>query len=336
MCVMLLPTAAWAQTAVSGSIAGVVNDTSGAVLPGVTVEAASPALIENVRSVVTDGQGQYQIVELRPGTYTVTFTLPGFSRFRREGIELTAGFSAVVNAEMRVGDLAETVTVTGASPVVDIRNVRTQTVLSREILDVLPTGKATGGYASLIVGAVLSGPLGAMQDVGGNKGEQYGEIVIHGGRAGDGRMNFDGMTYNGMNASGGGANHYWTPNLVAVEEVGFETGGMSAEAESGGIHQNMVPKDGGNTFRPYFSGTGNTGALQGSNLTDELRSRGLQSESKIKHNFDVGVGLGGPIKRNKLWFYTAHRWWAAQEYYAGSYFNKNQGTSMIYGEDLSR
>ncbi|HEV8317910.1 MAG TPA: carboxypeptidase regulatory-like domain-containing protein [Vicinamibacterales bacterium] len=336
MCVMLLPKVARAQTATFGSIAGVVKDTSGAVLAGVTVEAASPALIEKVRSVVTDGQGQYQIVNLRPGAYTVTFTLSGFNTFRREGIELTTAFTAVVNADMAVGSLEETVTVTGASPVVDTRNTRTQTVLSKEVLDTLPTGKATGGYAALIVGAQLTGPVGAMQDVGGNKGEQYGEIVIHGGRYGEGIMTYDGMRYSGMNASGGGANHYWTPNLVAVEEVNFETGGMSAEAETGGVHQNSVPKDGGNTFKVYFAGTGNTGALQASNLTDELRARGLQSESRVKRNFDVGIGLGGPIKRDKLWFYTAHRWWSAQEYYAGTYFNTHGRNSMLYEPDLSR
>src|SRR5262245_60356375 len=114
-----------AQSATTGSIAGVVRDTTGAVLPGVTVEAASPALIEKVRSVVTDDQGNYKIVELRPGTYTVTFTLPGFATFRREGLALTTGFTAAGNAEMKVGSLEETVVVTGASPVVDIQNVRT-------------------------------------------------------------------------------------------------------------------------------------------------------------------------------------------------------------------
>ena len=147
-CVVLLPTAAWAQTATFGSIAGVVKDTSGAVLAGVTVEAASPALIEKVRSVVTDGQGRYQIVDLRPGPYTVTFTLPGFNTFRREGLELSTAFTAVVNADMAVGSLEETVTVTGASPVVDTRNTRTQTVLTKEVLDTLPTGKATGGVTT--------------------------------------------------------------------------------------------------------------------------------------------------------------------------------------------
>ena len=137
---LLISLGAWAQTA--GSIAGVVRDTTGAVLPGVTVEAASPALIEKVRTVVTDGAGEYKILELRPGTYTVTFTLVGFNTFKRDGIELTSGFTATVNADLKVGALAETITVAGATPVVDIENVRTQNVLTRQILDALPTNKA--------------------------------------------------------------------------------------------------------------------------------------------------------------------------------------------------
>src|SRR5215510_8969808 len=129
--VLLFPSALGAQQ--SAGIAGTVRDTSGGVIPGVTVEAASPALIEKVRTVVSDGEGRYNIVDLRPGTYTVTFTLTGFNTVKREGIELTTGFTANVNAEMRVGALEETVTVTGASPLVDVQNVRQQTVVTDEL-----------------------------------------------------------------------------------------------------------------------------------------------------------------------------------------------------------
>src|SRR5206468_8492424 len=119
--VFLYPASTLAQS--NSGIAGVVKDTSGAVLPGVTVEAASPALIEHVRTVVTDGSGQYKIVELRPGPYTVTFTLAGFSAIKREGIELTSSFTATVNADMQVGTVAETITVSGETPTVDLQNV---------------------------------------------------------------------------------------------------------------------------------------------------------------------------------------------------------------------
>ena len=133
---ILSSTGAFAQASSSGSIAGVVRDTTGAVLPGVTVEAASPALIEKTRSVVTDGSGAYKIVDLRPGTYSVTFTLTGFSTVKREGIELTSAFTANVNADMKVGSVEETITVTGASPIVDTQNVVQKQTASREVMDV--------------------------------------------------------------------------------------------------------------------------------------------------------------------------------------------------------
>ena len=195
--VLLLPAAAWAQSPTTGAIAGVVRDSTGAVLPGVTVEAASPALIEKVRTVISDGEGRYQIVDLRPGAYTVTFTLTGFNTVRREGIELNAGFTASINGDMRVGALEETVTVTGASPVVDTQNVRTQSVLQREVLDTLPTNKSIQGFASLVVGmtnAASSGTTFGRYDVGGNKTDAYSGVTIHGLRMGDGRMLYNGMS----------------------------------------------------------------------------------------------------------------------------------------------
>jgi hypothetical protein len=123
--------AAWAQSA----IAGVVRDDSGGVLPGVTVEASSPALIGGSRSAVTDDQGRYNIVDVRPGTYSVTFALAGFTTVKRDGIVLAANFTAPINIEMKVGALEETITVSGESPIVDVQNVVRQTVLTREVLD---------------------------------------------------------------------------------------------------------------------------------------------------------------------------------------------------------
>ena len=146
--IALAPAAAFAQA----SIEGVARDSSGAVLPGVTVEASSPALIEKVRSVVTDGTGQYQIIDLRPGTYAITFSLPGFNTFKREGIELTGAFAATINADLRVGELNETITVTGESPVVDVQNARQQTVLGAEVMNTIPTGRTQFGNAVLVPG----------------------------------------------------------------------------------------------------------------------------------------------------------------------------------------
>src|SRR5207247_1692883 len=188
---MLLPAAAWAQTAVSGTIAGLVTDTTGAVLPGVTVEAASSALIEKVRTSVTDDQGLYRIVDLRPGLYTVTFTLPGFSTFRREGLELTPAFTATVNAELKVGSLEETITVSGETPVVDVQNIMQQKVFARDVVDALPVGSNVNLYNTLLPGAVLA--TANRQDVGGNQGEQDQGFGIDGSRQADFIYLRDGM-----------------------------------------------------------------------------------------------------------------------------------------------
>src|SRR5687767_9153305 len=171
--VFLLMRAASAHAQQTSGISGIVRDTSGAVLPGVTVEAASPALIEKVRTVVTDTEGRYNIADMRPGAYTVTFTLPGFSTFRREGIALTAGFTATVNVDMQVGSLEETITVTGASPLVDTQNVRQQTIVSNELIQALPSGaKGLLGVARLIPG--MSGGV----DSGGAQGI-YAANFVH-------------------------------------------------------------------------------------------------------------------------------------------------------------
>lgn len=163
----VVPAAAYAQ----GSIVGVVRDPSGAVLPGVTVEAASPALIEKVRSVVTDVSGQYRIVDLRPGSYTITFALPGFNTVRRDGVELTGSFSAAVNAEMRIGAIEETITVTGEAPIVDVQSVAKQAVLSKDVIDAIPTGRNQFNLAVLIPGVSVGASLGGNQDVGGALGD---------------------------------------------------------------------------------------------------------------------------------------------------------------------
>ena len=143
---LLLPSLAFAQA----TITGVVRDASGAVLPGVTVEAASDALIEKVRIAVSDGTGQFRIIDLRPGTYAVTFTLTGFQTTRREGIELEGQLTATVNADMRVGALEETITVTGETPIVDVQSVRRQTTISGDVINAIPSARAYGAIMQLI------------------------------------------------------------------------------------------------------------------------------------------------------------------------------------------
>ena len=328
----LVASGAAAQNAATGSIAGVVKDATGAVLPGVTIEAASPALIEKVRSVVSDAGGNYKILDLRPGTYSVTFSLPGFSTFRRDGIELTTGFTATVGAEMKVGSVEETVTVSGAAPTVDVQRVTQSNVLSREVLDTIPTGRTIQGYAALTVGASVGSSL---VDTGGNRGEQYGHIAIHGGREADGKLNIEGLRYNNMVNSGSGANRHYFVNQAAVQEINLETGGMSAETETAGVAMNVIPKDGGNQVSLYSNVSGTNGALQGNNVGADLKARGANAATSVKKVWDYGVGLGGPVKKDRVWFYTAHRWWGAQEYPPNTYFNKT-AHSLKYEPDLTR
>jgi hypothetical protein len=323
----LLPALAWAQ-AESGNIAGAVRDASGAVMPGVTVEAASPAMIEKVRVVTTDGQGLYRIVDLRPGTYTVTFTLPGFGTVKREGIALTTGFTANVNAELKVGSLEETITVTGEAPVVDTQNVQQQQTLSREILDAIPTSRRPAQFITLIVGADGGSNASTLHDVGG-VGSDRAFFGVHGQRADD-------MTYNvgGMDSrvfSGGGFQY----NAHTFEEIVVETAAGSAEATTGGVQINIIPKDGGNIFSGSMSTEITGPKLQASNLDDRLRARGLTSAGAVRRYYDIGGGVGGPIRQNKLWFFGAFRYEDRSLYQAGNYYNKRQGT-VFYEPDLSR
>ena len=318
------PTYGWAQSVSSGTIAGDARDATGAVLPGVTVEASSPALIEKVRTAVTDSEGNYKIIDLRPGTYAVTFTLPGFATYRREGIELSTGFTATANGEMKVGALEETVTVTGASPVVDTQSTRTQNVLTRETLDSLPTGRTYYGYATLTVGASTA-VAGGGQDVGGTVGDAYGFFTIHGSSSSDGDVNIDGMTINNNIGAGGGSSKQFHLNQAGIQEVVVTTGGASAEQPYSGVSVNAVPKDGGNRLSFHFFTADTAEALQQENLNDSLRQRFVTATSKVNKIWDIGGGVGGPIVKDKLWFYTAHRTWGNAIYVPGAFYPLTRG-----------
>ena len=322
--VALFPVWAWAQAA--SGIAGVVKDTSGAVMPGVTVEASSPALIEKVRSVVSDSQGQYKIVDLRPGVYTVTFTLEGFSTIKREGIELSAGFTAAVNADMRVGALSETITVSGQSPMVDTQNVVQQKVITRELLDAVPTSRTN--YAALTPGASRS------TDVGGSNGSDAGATFsIHGSRGGDTRRVIDGMRWNSMEASNAGTGFYYDP--TGAEEIAIQLGGNSAEWELGGVQVNLIPKSGGNRFSGYFYAGYTNNELNSTAVPAELKARGLPTIGAVDYIYDYSGSLGGPIKKDKLWFFSAQRWWGNSTFVPGLYYSKDT-SAWTYQPDLSR
>lgn len=330
---MVLPSVAYAQA----QIAGIVRDASGAVIPGVTVEAASPALIEKVRTVVTDGSGQYRIVELRPGTYTVSFTLAGFNTVKREGIELQGTFVATVNAEMRIGAVEETVTVSGAAPVVDVQSATKQQVLDNNIIRDLPTSRQFFGLVNLIPGMVVT-----QRDVGGTNLTQAGNYSIHGGRTGDGRVSIDGITVGqrGNNNTDGGGNNMTMYSLSAglAQETAITTSGGLGEAETGGVSVNLVPREGGNTLRGSLFGTFGNNAMQANNYDDRLRELGLRSANEVKNVGEISGLVGGPIIRDRLWYLISSKYQATRNWIANMYANKNAGdlTKWTYEPDLSK
>jgi hypothetical protein len=306
-----------------------VRDASGGVIPGVTVEASSPALIEKARVAVTDQAGRYSIVNLRPGVYAVSFTLPGFSSVRHEGVELTASFTATVNAEMTVGALEETVTVTGETPTVDVQNVTQQRVMTRDVMDAIPVGTKS----VVALGVLIPGMTTNSQDVGGT---QYGSaaMAIHGSRLFEQTLLYDGMYYNN-GAGRGGSFVAVSINDATVREVSLETGGFGAESELGGVRGNVIPKDGGNSFEGYFSGNFTNHNLQSKNLSSDLQARGLNSVDRVNYIYDVNPAIGGPIRTDRLWFYGAYRQWETNQYAAGLYYNKST-VPWIKEDDLTR
>jgi carboxypeptidase family protein len=303
---------AWAQQ--SSSIAGVVHDTSGAVLPGVTVEASSPALIEKTRTVVSDEQGRYSVSDLPPGSYVVTFSLQGFSTIRREGITLTSGFTASVNVDLQVGSLQETITVSGAAPLVDTSNVRRQTVASSELLATLPV--STKNIQSLVT---LTPGWSGVADVGGRYTSEVG--AFHGKRGI--KVSFDSMVVE--NSDG---NSSYQINAASVQEMVAQTSGVSAEVNADGPVMNIVPKEGGNSFSAIVAGMFSNYKLESSNLNDELRSRGFNDVNRTYRMYDESLAIGGPVKKDKLWFFGAPRIWGFSRAIAGSYWNKTQNVFL--------
>ncbi len=309
---LLIPRAVLAQ-----QITGVVRDTSGAVLPGVTVEAASPELIEKVRTAVTDGSGQYRLIDLRPGTYSVTFSLPGFSTFKRDGLVLTSEFVATVNADMKIGSLEETITVTGESPVVDVQSAKRQYTLDSEMVQALPTAKGYAGLMVLIPSMVQSG--GGVPNVQLSPG-----MVVFGGRGGrgnEGRAQVDGLN-TGASLNGGGVSGY-RQDIENAQEVAFTTAGGLGETEVGGPTINIVPRTGGNSFRSHFFFSGFKGGMQSDNFTSELQTAGLRTPARTNYMYDTSYSLGGPIKKDRLWFYVLGYYRGSESTIPGMFYNRN-------------
>jgi hypothetical protein len=316
--ILLLPNSVHAQA----TIAGVIRDASAAVLPGVTVEASSPVLIEKSRTVISDGTGQYRITDLLPGTYTVTFTLTGFSTVKRDAIEVSGSGVITVNADMRVGALEETLTVTGQSPIVDTQSVRREVVLNNETLSTLP---ATRGYGSALatVPALSSGGVNGANAQSAPTTPQMTFFTAHGGPSGEGRVMTNGLTV--AAPFGGGGVSDVTYDTANSEEMQVLISGGLGEAETGGPSINIVPKSGGNNFRgsAFYSTSGDWATSN--NLDDELRSFGITQPPTLRTNWDTSFSLGGPIKRDRLWFFANVRGWANANVVDGIFANRFAG-----------
>jgi hypothetical protein len=311
--VFLLAFAFAARTATAQSgIAGVVKDQSGLGLPGVSIDVSSPALIEKTRSAVTDDHGQYKVVDLRPGTYQVTFTLSGFNTVIHEGLELPAAFTATVNADMTIGALEENITIVGGAPLVDVQNAVQQSVVNREVLDAIPTGRSVFAVGQLIPGTTMSRP-----DVGGTEGMQQQSVQIHGSDTRDVSFQVDGMSVNSNFGNAGIVGVYYNDGMI--EEISYQTNALPADVSAGGIRINMIPRDGSNTLRGSVFATAANNSMQADNFTEELSARGMTAANRISNLYDVNVSVGGPVMRDRLWFFGTVRRWSADRYVANTF-----------------
>jgi carboxypeptidase family protein len=327
-CLLLVPTLAHAQA----TLAGVVRDASEAVLPGVTVEVSSPAMIEKTRTAITDGTGQYRLTQLPPGTYSMTATLTGFTTVKREGVEVTGAGVIPINMSMRVGTVAETITVTGETPVVDTQSVRRQSVLSSDVINTLP---ATRSY-----GALLAAVPGLQVDNTFNNGSRVTPFMTfftaNGGRANEGRMMIDGLNV-AASFNGGGVSTF-IYDIANADEMQVSVSGTMGEAENGGPQVNLVPKSGGNIFKgsAFYSGAGSWST--GNNLNDTLSKplaeggSGLTQPAGVISAWDLSGSGGGPIKKDKLWFFVNVRKYSSLNPVPGAFGNLNAGdpTKWLY------
>ena len=324
----LLLLAAAPAAAQDSGIAGAVTDDTGGVLPGVAVEAASPVLIEGSRLAVTDARGRYAFTALRPGVYTVTFTLTGFTTVVREGVELTAGFTAPLNAALAVGALEETVTVSGRSPVIDVQRVQERQVVTRDVLDSLPMNKDWGAIGALTVGVAPES-----QDVGGVRDSYMPYLAAHGGDTRDGMRQMDGLTMG--NLSCGYSCTTLNANDAQTEELSYEIGAISADVAIGGVRVNIIPKEGGNTFSGSAFGNFSDRRFQGDNLGQDLIDAGLRSPDVVSSIWDTSFDLGGPVVRDRLWFHGAYRNQGLKKLPANTFYDTDPN-DFVFEPDLTR
>lgn len=291
----------------TGSIAGVVTDASGAVLPGATITLSGDRLIGGPQTQVSDTTGAYRFDRLVPGAYTVKFELQGFRNVERQDIRISAAFVATINAKMEVGSLAETITVTGESPTVDVRSNVQQTVMNQEILEGIPTGRDPWSLAKLIPGVQVG-----TYDVGGTQSMQQSSMSAHGSSTADVSYNIDGATVNWPGGGGGATMVYYDQGMF--EEVNYMTSAIPAEMLAGGININMVTKDGGNQWKANVRYSFANNALQSDNFAATRRLVPSFRGNATDVTYDFNVAGGGALIQNKLWLNGTVRKWIVNKF----------------------
>ena len=288
-------TVALAQSVSSGTIQGTIKDESGAVLPGVTVTLTSPQLQVPQIVQTTDATGSYKFVDLPAGTYSLKSELGGFSSIIRDQLRLTVGFVATIDLTMKVGSMAESVTVSGQSPIVDVTSTSASVAFTKETLDAVPRGRDLQNIIAMAPGVTPETP-----DVGGSTMAQRQDVSSY-GVASQPKLQVEGMNI----AMGADMNTPIYFNDNTLEEVQIKSSGNDAEVSTPGISMVAILKSGGNTFHGAYGGSFQRPALQSSNLNDSLRAQGLTDTAPLKNFYDTSTDLGGRIVRDKLWFYTA-------------------------------
>src|SRR5581483_7961058 len=287
-----------AATAQDASIFGSVADESGAVLPGVTVTATSPSLQVHEVTTITDEHGAYRLTSLPIGTYDVTYTLSGFQAVNRQGLRLTTGFSAKVDVTLKIGSIAESVTVSGASPVVDVKSTTTATELTRETLELTPTSR--NGLIALMAQAPGVRPN---LDVGGSSINSVPSFHAF-GQDGESWQTLEGIVTVSPK-QGTQSGNYW--DYASLEETRVQTVGSDADVPNRGIYLDLRVKSGGNDFHGdgYWALTNHH--LQSDNIDSALAAQGIKSGNPVENRDDYSGDLGGRIVRDKLWFYYGTR-----------------------------
>ena len=320
-----LPATSFAQAA----IAGRVTDSTGAPLNRVTVEASSAALIERLRTVVTDNTGRYRIENLRPGIYTVRFSRVDWTPREQTGVELTGPATATVDATLSIGSIAESITVRAEFPAVDAYSAQHAITMSGDLIRSLPAARAYNALLPLIPGILTN-----VNDT--VTGTATTSFPIHGGRVNEGRLSLDGLTV-GSPPSGNSATS-WVVDTGSTDEVTFMTQGGLGESETAGLVMNVVSRAGGNVHHGSSFVSVSGGRLESDNLTPALQAQGVTAATPLTGVYDVSASAGGPIRTDRLWYFLAGHVGGSRKDSASVFANLNAGdpAKWLYAPDVSQ